>query len=163
MTNHIRRKNALILAIAPSSRGLGFAVLDGCTLADWGVKSVTGDKNAASLKKAGKMIADYKPAVLVLEDAAAKGSRRSPRIRKLTKKLIASAERRKVRVALFSRDQVKQAFFDGGAGTKHAVARFLAMRFSEELGHRLPPKRKDWKSEDSIWTPNRSANASWRR
>jgi hypothetical protein len=42
-----------------------------------------------------------------------------------------------------------RAFFIDGKGTKHMVAQVLARRFPEELGHRLPPRRKTWKSEDS--------------
>jgi hypothetical protein len=149
MTKSIHQKNNLIVAIAPSSRGFGFAVLEGRkSLVDWGVRSVTGNKNAGSIKKADALIAHYHPAVLVLQDAAAKGSRRSPRIRILTKKLAALAASRKVKVALFSREQVMQAFFEDGKGTKHAIARLLAGRFPAELGHRLPPKRRDWESED---------------
>ena len=149
MTNRTRGKNDRILAIAPSSRGFGFAVLEGrATLIDWGVKSVTGDKNAGTLKKVESLVSHYQPAVLVLQDAAAKGSWRSSRIRKLTNKLVAMAANGKVKVALFSREQVKQAFFDDGKGTKYTIARILAGRFPEELGHRLPPKRKPWKSED---------------
>jgi hypothetical protein len=149
MTNRTRQKNDRILAIAPSSRGFGFAVLEGgATLVDWGVKSIRGNKNAGTLKKVEGMIALYKPAVLVLEDASAKGSRRSRRIRKLTKGIIAMAESRKIKVALLSREQVMRTFFEDGEGTKHAIARILAIRFPEELGHRLPPKRKPWTSED---------------
>jgi len=149
MTNQNRRRKELILAIAPSSRGFGFAVLEGGkTLVDWGVKSVTGDKNVVTLKKAERMVADYNPSVLVLNDAAARDSRRSRRVQELTKKIIAMASTGKVKVALLSRNQVMRAFFADGRGTKHAVARLLAKRFPEELGHRLPPKRKPWVSED---------------
>jgi hypothetical protein len=149
MTKPTHRKNDRILAIAPSSRGFGFAVMEGAdTLVDWGVRSVTGNKNADALKKAEAMIALYHPAVLVLEDAAAKGSRRSRRIRDLTKKIIARAANRRIKIALFSRDKVMRAFFEDGMGSKHTIARILAMRFPEELGHRLPPKRKPWASED---------------
>jgi hypothetical protein len=149
MTRRTHRTNDRVLAIVPSSRGFGFAVMEGGdTLVDWGVRSVTGDKNADALKKADAMIALYKPTVLVLEDASAKGSRRSPRIRDLTKEIIATAASRRMKVALFSRDRVMGVFFEDGIGSKHTIARILAMRFPEELGHRLPPKRKPWKSED---------------
>jgi hypothetical protein len=149
MTNCTRPKNDRILAIAPSSRGFGFAVLErGDTLVDWGVRSVTGDKNVDALKKANAMIALFKPGVLVLEDASAKRSRRSRRIRDLTNQITASAASRRIRVALLSREQVMQTFFEDSHGTKHSIARILAVRFPEELGHRLPPKRKPWNSED---------------
>ncbi len=52
-------------------------------------------------------------------------------------------------MALFSHEHVRQVFFADGQGTKHALAEILAKRFPEELGSRLPPKRRAWMSEDS--------------
>jgi len=148
--NTIFQKHPRILAIAPSTRGFGYAVLEGHKeLVDWGVKSVTGDKNAESIEKVEEMIAHYTPQVMVLEDTVTKGSRRSPRIQALTKRLIALAESRTVKVALFSQKQVRRVFFADEPGTKHALAEIIAKQFSEELGFRLPPKRKPWMSEDS--------------
>ncbi|HEY3863986.1 MAG TPA: hypothetical protein VGO59_19085 [Verrucomicrobiae bacterium] len=143
------QKNDRILAIAPSSRGFGFAVLESeQTLVDWGVKSVTGKKNAGALTKVEAMIALYKPAVLVLEDAAAKGSRRTLRIRKLTTNVTAMAGTHRIKVALLSRDQIMRVFFEDAKGTKYTIARVLAGRYPEELGHRLPSRRQPWESED---------------
>ena len=148
--NKIQPKHFRILAIAPSTRGFGFAILEGQdTLVDWGVKTVKGDKNVQSLAKVKKLIAHYQPGVLVLEDASAKNSRRSPRIRKLSQQIIKLAEARKMIVKLFSRDQVMKTFIADGQGTKHVLAEIIAKRFPEELGSRLPPKRKPWMSEDS--------------
>jgi Holliday junction resolvasome RuvABC endonuclease subunit len=148
--NKIQPKYFRILAIAPSTVGFGFAVLEGQdTLVDWGVKKVKGDKNVESLSKAEKLIAHYQPGVLVLEDASAKNSRRSARIRKLYQRIIKMAVNRKINVKLFSRDQVMKAFIADGRGTKHALAEIIAKRFPEELNFQLPPKRKPWMSEDS--------------
>lgn len=147
--NTIFPKYPRILAIAPSTRGFGYAVLEGRKeLVDWGVKSVTGDKNAGSMEKVEEIIAHYNPQVMVLEDTEAKGSRRSARIRVLTKRLIALAESREIRVVLFSQKQVRRVFFADGCGTKHALAEIIAGRFPDELGFRLPPKRRPWMSED---------------
>ena len=138
-----------ILGISPSTRGFGFALLEGLdTLVDWGVKSVTGDKNNGSIKRVEGLIAHYQPDVLVLEDTSTKDSRRAIRIRALSRKIIVLAARRKVSVALFSQEQVRRVFFADGQGTKHALAEILAKRFPEELGSRLPPKRRPWMSED---------------
>jgi Holliday junction resolvasome RuvABC endonuclease subunit len=136
-----------VLAIAPSIRGFGFAVIEGRdTLVDWGVKTVQGNKNANSLRKVEELIAHYQPGVLVLQDT--ENSRRSARIKALSRKIIAMAATRNVSVKLFSQEQVRRTFFDDGKGTKHAVAEILAKRFPEELASRLPPKRKPWMSED---------------
>jgi len=142
-------KQHRILALAPSTRGFGFAVLDGKeTLVDWGVKSVDGDKNARSLERLEALVACYLPEVIIMEDHSAKSSRRSTRIRELGRQIIAAASNRKIRVKLFSRRHLREVFFVDGVGTKHAIATILAERFPEELGSRLPPKRKPWMNED---------------
>lgn len=147
--NHISTKQVRILAISPSSRGFGFAVLEGeGVMVDWGVKTAKKEKNAESLAKARKLIAHYQPGVLVLEDASAKHSRRASRIQKLTKRIIAMAATQQVKVKLFSREKVMKEFFADGQGTKHALAGIIAKRFPVELGDRLPPKRRAWESED---------------
>jgi Holliday junction resolvasome RuvABC endonuclease subunit len=139
-----------ILAIAPSTKGFGYAVFEGHKmLVHWGVKSVKGDKNAGAIEKVEDMIARYNPQVMVLEDTATKGSHRAPRIQALTKRLVAVAERRTIKVVLFSQRQIRRVFFGDEPGTKHALAETIAGRFPEELGFRLPPKRRDWMSQDS--------------
>jgi Holliday junction resolvasome RuvABC endonuclease subunit len=147
---NILRNYPRILAIAPSTRGFGYAVLEGHKLlVDWGVRSVEGDKNAGSIEKVEEMIAHYNPQVMVLEDTVTKGSSRCARIQALTKRLVAVAESRTIKVALFSGKQVRRVFFGDAGGTKHALAEIIAQRFPEELGFRLPPKRRPWISEDS--------------
>ena len=147
--NHKSPKHFRLMAIAPSTRGFGFAVLDGEeTLVDWGVKSVKGDKNAGSLAKAEKLIAHYLPDAIVLEDHSDEQSRRAARIKRLSRDIIGVATTRKVKVKLFTRAQVRNLFFADGLGTKEALAEIIAKRFPEELGDRLPPKRRPWMSED---------------
>jgi len=136
-----------ILAVAPSTRGFGFAVLEGDTLLDWGVKSVKGDKNHQSLSKLNELVGYYQPGVLVLEDHTGKGLRRAARIRALNNEIIALAKNRGITLKMFSRQQVRKVYFADGKGTKHAVAEILAKRFTEELGCRLPKKRRPWMSE----------------
>ena len=148
--NKIHSKYLRILAIAPSTRGFGFAVLEGQdTLADWGVKSVTGNKNTNSVAKVKELITHYQPDVLVLQDVEAKGSRRASRIRTLNRQVKAMAEKRKIEVKLISGKQLRGALLGDPRGTKQEMAEMLAMRFRDELASRLPPKRKPWQSEDS--------------
>ena len=118
-------------------------------LVDWGVRSVEGDKNAGSIEKVKEMIAHYNPQVMVLEDTANKESRRSPRIKALTKLLVVVAEDRSVKVVMFSQKQVRRVLLGDERGTKEALAANIAGQFPEELGFRLPPKRRAWMSEDS--------------
>jgi Holliday junction resolvasome RuvABC endonuclease subunit len=139
-------KHFRVLAIAPSTRGFGFAVLEGPdVLADWGVKTVQGNKNVQSLAKVEELITHYRPGVMVLQDT--KVSRHAPRIKTLSQKIAALAATHGVGVELFSREQLRRGFFADGQGTKHAVAEIIAQRFPDELASRLPPKRKPWVSE----------------
>lgn len=135
-----------VLAIAPTSRGVGFAVLEGKdSLVDWGVKTVQGDKNANSLTKVEELIGQYQPGVLVLQDT--KDSRKSQRIKVLSRKIVAMAESRNVSVKVFSQEQMRRTYFADGLGTKQGIAEIIAKRFPDELGSRLPEKRKAWMSE----------------
>jgi len=148
--NLIPAKHRRVLSIAPSTRGFGYAVIEGeHTFLDWGVKAVKGDKNAESLAKANKLLTYYKPDVLVIQDLASKDCRRAPRIQKLGRKIIGLASRHKVKVAIVTRTKVRQVFLGSHRGTKYAIAQTLVQQFPEELGSRLPPKRKPWLSEDS--------------
>jgi Holliday junction resolvasome RuvABC endonuclease subunit len=151
--NQISSKQFRILAVAPSTRGFGFVVMEGektiieCATRTADVKKK--DKNAQSITKLKKLLDFYQPGVLVLQDAEAKGSRRAPRIRQLIKQIVSLAQRRKIKVKLISRRNVAKFFFGNGKGTKHDVAKILAERFPEELGNRLPPLRRAWMTEDS--------------
>lgn len=138
-----------ILAIAHSTVGLGFAVFEGQeTLVDWGVKWVKGDKNIECLSRVEKLIVQYKPNVIVLEDTSDKDSKRGSRTKTLTKKIIALATSNKVKVTLFSQKQIRKAFFTEGEETKQALAEIIAKRFPDELAHQLPPKRREWDAEN---------------
>ena len=143
------RQEYRILAIAPSTRGFGFAVLDNDKrLLDWAGKSVKGDKNSGCMKKVQQLIVQYQPEVIVLPDASAKGSRRSQRIRALCQQLIDAAGTQKIRVGSFSSLQVRQNLLGNSQVTKHELAQEITKEFPEELATRLPSKRKPWMSED---------------
>src|SRR5258708_5268253 len=147
--NNFQSTYTRVLAIAPSSKGFGFALFeDQETLVDWGTKSVQGDKNTQCVVKVKEIVMHYQPNEIVLEDHSGKDSRRSSRIRALSRQIIALAETLGVSVVPITREHVRQVFFADGGGTKHEIAEILAKRFPEELGHRLPPKRKPWESED---------------
>jgi RNase H-fold protein (predicted Holliday junction resolvase) len=77
-------KDIRVLAIDPSTRGFGFAVLEGPNrLIDWGVKETKVNKTAKSLQLIDDLIERYQPSVIIVEDYAGKGSRRCRRIERL--------------------------------------------------------------------------------
>jgi len=143
----IDTERSRILAIAPTTRGFGFAVLeDGAILVNWGIRSAEGDKNKQSVAKVKQLITQYQPSLFVLQDM--KTSFRRSRVRNLSQKLIGVAAANKVKVAFISLEQVRLGLLTDGRGTKDAVAEALVKKFPQELTPRLPKKRnRPWISE----------------
>jgi hypothetical protein len=133
-----------ILAIAPASRGFGYALLEGERLVNWGVTTVTEDKNSNCVKKVEVRILHDKPDLIVLEDTAAEGSRRHQRIRDLSQLLLALSLEHGIPVAWFRRDQVMRFFFGKDKGTKEEMAPRVTLHFPKELGAIVLPKRRPW-------------------
>jgi hypothetical protein len=91
--------------------------------------------------------------ILVLQDVNnVKGTLRVPRIKELHRKIVALAKNKKIKVITMSGKVLRATLLGNEDGTKHEMAELLAKQFPDELGSRLPPKRKTWKSEDSRWT-----------
>jgi len=140
-------KQKYVLGIAPSARGLGFAVMaEENILVDWGVKQVKGGKkNERSLSDTANLIDHYKPDVIAIEET--EGSRRGERIQELLQEIVAMAEGENIKVKRFSRRQMHVEILQNKHGTRHALAEHLAVLFPEELSFRLPQRRRMWTSE----------------
>ena len=75
-------KEKRVLAIDPTTKGFGFAVMEGPErLIDWGVKGVKRSEKKRSLKLVADLIDQYQPDVILVEDCLGKGSRRCQRVR----------------------------------------------------------------------------------
>lgn len=134
-----------VLAVDPVTRGFGFVVLEGANrLIDWGTRSARKNKEEECLRKFGKLIDEFQPDVVVVENCVAKGSRRCARVRVLIDAMTMLATERKIRVQRYSQEQLRAAF--GGAQSKHAIAALVAERFPE-LAPILPPPRRFFESE----------------
>jgi len=130
--NRAYTKDICVLAIDPSTRGFGFAVLEGPNrLIDWGVKETKKNKNTRTLTLIEELIDRYQPSVIVVEDYDGKGSRRCRRIQGLINDISKLASKKKIRVRSFSRVKVKQAFSESGASNKQEIAIAIANRFPE--------------------------------
>jgi len=137
-----------VLAIDPTSKGFGFAVLEGTDrLVDWGTRTCQGDKEAACMKAVMELCDWYGPDVLMLEDCTARGSRRRARVRALLRRIAALAMKANVRVRFIPWSRVYPALIPEKAPTKDENARAVAARFPE-LARQLPPVRRPWMSED---------------
>jgi Holliday junction resolvasome RuvABC endonuclease subunit len=140
-----------VLAVALTSRGLGYAVLEGETsLIESSRTSVrNGDKNRQCFAKVKKLTAFYRPDALILQDVTAKDSRRNPRIKALHREVMRLAAKHRLSVDLISEKQLRCLLLGNASGTKHEMAEMLTKHFTDELAFRLPPKRRPWQSEDS--------------
>jgi Holliday junction resolvasome RuvABC endonuclease subunit len=141
-------KDTRVLSVDPSTRGFGFAILEGPNhLIDWGVRETKTDKNTRTLKLIAELIERYEPSAVVLEDYEGKGSRRCLRVGALINDISKLASKSKIKVRSISRLKVKQAFAESGVRNKYMVAAAIAKRFPE-LAPRLSRFRKPWMSED---------------
>jgi hypothetical protein len=165
----IQNKTVRILAIAPLSRGLGYAVMEGPDkLVACGNKAILHNKNLGSLAWVNRFNKFYQPDVLVLPNVTAADTRRAARIKTLHRQIVAWAGKQQLKVRLVSVTQVRRKLLGDATGTKYSVAQMLAEKFPVELGTRLPPKRRPWMSEDprmdifdavglavTFWPPNK--------
>ncbi len=140
--------SSLVLAVFPAVRGFGFALFHGAwTPLDWGFRHVEGDKNTRALEKVGQLLAQHAPDVLLLEDHAGAGSRRSPRVAALIDEIAALATLKGIAVARYSRDQIRECFAEFGAVSKYDIAKAISDALPE-FPPQLPPARKIWLPED---------------
>lgn len=136
-----------VLAIDPTSRGFGFAILEGpATLVDWGVSEIHGRSPGIALVKLTDLLKHYEPDVLVVEDCTDSSSRRGPRARRLIEAACGLAASMGVQTTRITITAVCELFDDQGAMTKHSIATVIADHVPS-LAKRLPPKRKPWMSE----------------
>lgn len=139
-----------VLAIDPSSRGLGFAVLeDPCRLIDWGVKRLrSSNPRAARIAAAVQLLRWYEPDHLMIEDHRARGARRRPRIRHVLDDLAELADRRGLTCVRVAWTTARRTCGGSPSATREQIAAALATMFPE-LARCLPPHRKPWMSEDA--------------
>jgi Holliday junction resolvasome RuvABC endonuclease subunit len=145
---HENRSHKLVLAIDPSTKGLGFALFHGPQKPlDWGVKDTKGRKNAEGLLKVRQLIDFYHPDVLVAEDYAGEGSRRCKRVQQLINDIKRLANKKGIKTYSYSRAAIRETFAQSGARTKYQIAQKIAA-WLPMFEPRLPPVRKPWMSED---------------
>jgi hypothetical protein len=138
-----------ILAIDPIHKGFGYAVFEPpLNLIASGLARVEGDKEAGAIAHFEKLLTDFRPNAVVLEDANAPGSRRRHRVRGLIETLATFARDRGFAVATVSRKEVIECFSSPEErATKYKIATWLAEAFPV-LQAKLPLPRKLWESED---------------
>src|SRR6266516_5792801 len=116
-------QNQRVLAVDPYDQGLGFAVLEGPDLIDWGLKHAENRSGVRYTEFLAKLIRRYEPDFLITEDGARHGSSRRRETRLLLKRIRRFAKRRRVRVRTYSRATVEDTFaLVGASKNKHQIA-----------------------------------------
>lgn len=138
-------KRVRVLAVDPTSKGFGFAIIEvDLFLVDYGIARVWSPRLREFIDKAYGIVDKYRPVMIILprvSSAKARGRTRA--------KLSALATHLRLHhhpVVLLPRDIVLKTFQPVGA-TKHEIAIAIAKAFPE-LTSRLPRKRRPWMSED---------------
>lgn len=141
-------KQIRVLAIAPTARGFGYSIMEGPLILECGNKGAKGNKNLQAISKIEKLMKQFLPDVLVLQDVNAKGCHRAPRIKALHRQILELAARRRCKVRFFSGKMLRNVLLGRVKGTKHEIAEMLAQKYPVELAVKLPPKRRAWENED---------------
>jgi len=132
-----------VLAIDPTSKGFGFAVLEGTDrLIDWGVARVWAASEKEFVVRVDVLIERFRPAVVVVENIPP-----TPRRLRATRRLAALSPHvldRKLHLRAVTRAELDRAF---PSSTKQKRAAAIADRFPE-LRSWLPPPRRPWMTED---------------
>jgi hypothetical protein len=146
--NQTTSKQIRILAIALTARGFGYCVMENQEILECGNKGVRGNKNLNSVFKIEKLLKQFLPSILVLQDMNALGCRRAPRIKALHRQVIELAAKYKLKVTLLSGKLLREVLLGDIKGTKYEMAEMLAQKYPVELASKLPRKRRPWENED---------------
>lgn len=144
------RHRDLVLAVHPFTRGIAYTLFEGpLSPIDWGVKDIRGkQKNALALEATKQLIERLQPDILVLQDLSGPHVHRAQRIRRLQRLIAGHAEAQAIEVHRYRRKEIQECFKVVGAVTRYEIAQSIASQV-HAFGHRLPPVRKIWNSEDA--------------
>ncbi|MBK8243303.1 MAG: hypothetical protein IPK88_07750 [Saprospiraceae bacterium] len=146
MTQSAQRKN-IVYALYPNANGFGFVYLENPRkLLDYGAVRINPISNRKVLERIKRSFDYLRPSIVIIQDPNGIASRSGRRVHRLMDKIIAMANEEKLKVVMYSRDQIREVFEQFGAVTKYEIAKVLLTEF-KELGLREPKKRKTWESE----------------
>lgn len=144
MIREWHHKRISVLAIDPTSKGFGFAVIENdLFLVDYGIARVWSPRLREFIDKTYSVVEKYRPVMIILPRIGSEKTRR--RTRAKVSALAAHLRFNHHTVVMLPRDSVLKTF--APAGTKDEIAQAIAKAFPE-LTSRLPRKRRPWMSED---------------
>lgn len=142
------KKKSIIYAIYPNANGFGYVYMENARkLIDFGSVRINPIRNSQVINRIKKSFDYMRPSLVIVNDADGKSSRTGRRVRKLIDAIETYATELKLLVVKYSRDQIRDIFWEFGAVTKYDISQTILAEF-KELEMKLPKKRKLWTSED---------------
>ncbi|MDB5904890.1 MAG: hypothetical protein JWM26_3768 [Betaproteobacteria bacterium] len=137
-----------VLSIYIFARGIGFVFFESPLAPyDWGTKEIRGENAGRNMVRVvTRLIKQYRPDQVVLEDTEATDTRRGPRARLLNQQIRNAVLGLGQQPNLISRPDIRLAFARTGAQTKDAIAKMIASKI-DAFAPLLPPTRKPWDPE----------------
>ena len=144
---HIQQNKNIVLAIFPSSKGFGYAIMESPLKAIAYRMVALKSCKSNSYRARTRMLLDFfKPKVVILED---KLNRKGKKVKEIINIIEEEATKQKLNIFKYSREDIRNVFqtFVGNRVTKYEIANFIAQEIPE-LQHRLKEERRIWESED---------------
>lgn len=139
-----RKPSAIVLGFKPTSHGFGWvAFTNPMSIHDFGMSEMKTERNLGCLRKLEKLLSRLEPQTIVLEAYEPALAKRSKRVVRLCRAVVALAQDRGIEVAVYSSADVKSCFVSVGAQSRQEVAEAVARSF-DLLRSRLPTPRKPW-------------------
>jgi hypothetical protein len=142
-------RHDLVMSVFPNARGIAHVVFEGPdSPVDWGICDPRGSRRKhQAIRLIGKLVDRYSPDVIILRDRAGVRSGRNWRYAALVDALETFAKQKKISIARYSRDEVRQSFDSLGSPTRYAIVQAIAKQLPIFETY-VPPIRKIWKAED---------------
>jgi Holliday junction resolvasome RuvABC endonuclease subunit len=139
-------ENPVILALYPSSIGIGYACLQiPDHLFDFGITTSRPISNRKLLQNTEKFMDHYKPKLVLLREVT--GARNGNRNDKLIEAISTLAHEKGLQVHRYTKGQIKDVFEVFGAFTKFEMAQKI-VKMLPDLAPRAPKERKWYEKED---------------
>jgi len=137
-----------VLAIAPYSGGLGYAVIEWpLSFVAGGVKNVPVKHEDKIVMNLVRLLTHYRPTTIVLADGGDSQTRRAAQLKNLLCHIVRHEATAKVPVRTYSRNQVRDLLNLDPKATKHDIVMSVAMQLTE-LAPRFPSRRRCGHKED---------------
>lgn len=138
----------IVLALYPNAVGFGYAIVKSPREPlECGVAQVSPISNRKCMERIKKFIDYYEPMLIVVQDLHGKSSFKSRRVKSLVQSICNYAMEKHLRVARYSREQIRFVFAEFDAKSKYAIAQTIC-KWLPQFEYRMPRFRKPWMAED---------------